>query len=423
MLLATALVPAFEASWKEYSSKRCVPARTRQVDSSDSLLQPYNVSADDCQAHAKQCRPRGHSWQVVASLHAAQARAPTGCERPPPRLTSRPSCSSPASVQAASSLKLLVGVMSSPRARERRDAIRATWMQWAGEGSDALICFAMGRLGPAPVLLQKLDEEAREHHDIVWLEDTPDGCSGQHMHIAKAYEWWRSAAAMLGPDSRAHVVKTDDDAQLHLPWLAAQLQPLRCIDHLYFGPMVWVGFNPKIFKQCGWDWSSAKNYINYGCARAGFHPAFPYALGALEVLSAPLAKRLAASASVANFVQVAKARPVIIEDPVLGYWLASDAVTGGNAVQITYVRAYVGNLNCYRQNAGGGRVLNQSAGMHHLKTQAAQLYAWDLLRHGLPYTQPECSARTDPGDKGWKGNAYWNRAVHSVKKSGQTRYS
>ena len=391
MLSLLAAPVAFEASWKEYSSRRCVPASGRAVDLADPLLRPYNASADGCRADTKQCRPRDHAWPVVTSSHAAQAAAPTGCEPPPPPSTSRPSCSSIASVQSASGLRLLVGIMSSPRARERRDAIRATWMQWAGEGSEALICFALGRLGPSPALLQKLDEEEREHHDILWLQDTPDGCSGQHMHIAKAYEWWRSAAAMLGPGSRAHVVKTDDDAQLHLPWLAAQLRPLRCIDHLYFGPMVWVGFNPNIFKQCGWDWSSARNYVNYGCARAGFHPASPYALGALEVLSAPLAKRLAASASVANFVRAAKARPVIIEDPVLGYWLASDAITGGDAVRVTYVRAYIGNLNCYRQNAGGGRVLNQSVGMHHLKTQAAQLYAWDLLRHGLPYKQPECS--------------------------------
>ena len=283
-----------------------------------------------------------------------------------------------------------------------------------------LICFAIGRVGPSTALLQELDDEAREHGDIVWLEDTPDGCSGQHMHIAKAFEWWRSASAMLPAESRAHVVKTDDDAQLHLPWLEAQLRPLRCVDHLYFGPMVWVSFNPETFKQCGWDWMSPRNYLGYGCALRGFHPAFPYALGALEVLSARLAKRLAASASVANFVQAAKARPVIIEDPVLGYWLASDAITGGGAPAaplVTYVRAYVGNLNCYRPNAGGGRVLNASVGMHHLKNQGAQLYAWDLLRHGLPYDQPECSARTYPGHPRWKGSEHWSRVVQRAIKS------
>ena len=277
-------------------------------------------------------------------------------------------------------------------------------------GRHALVCFAIGRLGPSPSMLQKLEEEAREHGDLVWLEDTPDGCSGQHMHISKAFAWWRLAASHLVPEARTHIVKTDDDAQLQLDWLEAQLQPLRCIEHLYYGPMVWVGFNPASFKQCGWDWGSSRNYANYGCARAGFHPAFPYALGALEVLSSPLAKRLAASAAVTNFVLAAKARPVVIEDPVLGYLLASDALTaaapatGGSAarpaIRVAYVRAHVGNLNCDRANAGAGRQMNASVGMHHLKSQAAQLYAWDLLRHAAPYTKEDCrsgATRTTAG--------------------------
>lgn len=381
---------AFAESWGHYSSKRCVSSASRSANWSEPMLQPFNASTMPFRI------------EPLRVLTPKKAREDGGeCAEQPvaPEASKRPTCADPQSLRD-SGIRMLVGVMSSPKARERRDGIRQTWMRWPSVGHSVVVCFVLGRLGPSPTLLQSLDDEAREHKDVLWLPSAPDGCSGQHMHIAKAYEFWVAAAAALPRGrGRVHVVKTDDDAQLHLPWLQRELGLLRCVSGLFYGPMVWVGFNPATFKQCGWDWTSPSRYHAYKCPGRGFHEAAPYALGALEVLSDDLARALAASAAVTNFVAASTARPVVIEDPVLGYWLSSPQMR--SVISVTYVRAYVGNLNCHRPNAGGGRVLNHSVGMHHLKLPAAQRYAWDLLR-GKPYDQPECSGRTNPHDPNWK---------------------
>ena len=62
-------------------------------------------------------------------------------------------------------------------------------------------------------------------------------------------------------------------------------------------------------------------------------------------------------------------------------------------------------------------MLNQSVGMHNLKSASAQLYAYNLLRHGAPYNQSECSEQTNPSHRNWKGITVRTKALISLRRS------
>lgn len=108
------------------------------------------------------------------------------CDRspPPPPLPPerRLRCDSdPAAVQARA--VLLLGVPSSPnvKGRQRRDAIRASWMQDERVGSDVVVCFLLSAEAPPKVegsggkksFLEALRAERAEHGDVL-LVDAPE---------------------------------------------------------------------------------------------------------------------------------------------------------------------------------------------------------------------------------------------------------
>ena len=270
---------------------RCTAATQEiQVDYSEALLQPF-ISNSTKKRHKSDTKGK---FNIVGMPTRVPRCPPTESKpvTPPPR---RLRCSHPASLKG-SDVRLLVGIMSSPHKANRRNGIRQTWMRWPSVGQSVLICFVIGRMGPTAEHLATLDIAAKEYGDILFLPKTPDGCSGQFMHIAKPYEWWRLATKMAAYlEAGVNIAKVDDDTLLHLPHLEAELHALRCVGPLFYGQMVWCGFNPSTFKQCGWSWSGGGNFHKYGCAKAGFHPAMPYALGALEVLSTDVAKQLVCS--------------------------------------------------------------------------------------------------------------------------------
>ena len=68
-------------------------------------------------------------------------------------------------------------------------------------------------------------------------------------------------------------------------------------------------------------------------------------------------------------------------------WLARSPHNGS----IDYVRIAVGDLNCGRPNAGTGTDSEKTLIVHHLKTALAHRYVWDMLRHGVAHSQPNCS--------------------------------
>ena len=140
----------------------------------------------------------------------------------------------------AESVQLLVGVLTAPGNRDRREAIRTTWGR---PGQTVAVCFVLGARGMKPAQLAELEAERRQHGDLILLGDATDGCSTA-VSIGKAFAWWRHAASLLpgrdGALSRALVAKTDDDSYLRLPQLLGALGTLHC-HSFYYGAMAMAG--------------------------------------------------------------------------------------------------------------------------------------------------------------------------------------
>lgn len=70
-------------------------------------------------------------------------------------------------------------------------------------------------------------------------------------------------------------------------------QRLHCVKHLHYGSIAFTGYDPSIWRLCGWSWQpKGANYRKEHCARKGAFPPFPFMNGALELLSAPLGEAL-----------------------------------------------------------------------------------------------------------------------------------
>ena len=158
--------------------------------------------------------------------------------------------------------------------------------------------------------------------------------------------------------------------------------------------------------MCGFSWSGPRAYHRYGCLKGGAHPPVPFALGGLQVLSAPLVSFLAASADVAAFVAQADATldynearrmdRVVNDDVMLGYWLAA----APRAFNVTYafVNALTPNADCpaCRPGAhcrGNGMYKppnNASVLLHNIKNPRWLPYVWSVVAEGAEYRTAEC---------------------------------
>ena len=78
------------------------------------------------------------------------------------------------------------------------------------------------------------------------------------------------------------------------------MQRLHCASHLHYGSMGYTGYDPSIWKLCGWSWQpGGANYRKERCAAKGAYPPFPFMNGALELLSAPIVRYVGTSPEVA----------------------------------------------------------------------------------------------------------------------------
>ena len=221
---------------------------------------------------------------------------------PLPAVKGQASCSGDAASLTAAGIWMLIGVQTGPGHLGRRDGVRASWKRWE-QGGGVLVCFLIGRVGLQPRQLLTLDAEAKQHGDILWLENATDA----GVPTVKGFHWWRAAARLLPPPGSARGVriaaKVDDDSFLHLRNLADDMQRLHCSSHLHYGSMGYTGYDPSIWKLCGWSWQpGGANYRKERCAQKGAWPPFPFMNGALELLSAPLVRYVGTAPEVAAFV-------------------------------------------------------------------------------------------------------------------------
>ena len=363
---------------------------------------PCKREAVQCRRERENSRPHLHGRRLTAATLLAFASSP---------------CAAAGASRASESLRLLVGVQSTPqpRSRRRRDAIRASWKRWAAQERGVTVCFVIGRRGLSPRQQADVELETKQHDDLLLL-DVRDG-SASFPAAAKMLAWWRWAASRLLPPpsasgtprpARGFAVKTEEDVFIHLPHLHSELLRLRCHPLLFSGQLAYSGYNPVRLSGCGWSWTADdRNYRLYGCWRSGHHPPVPFVNGQLEVLSAALAHLLATSAEAAAFVERASERETSGagtergtegEDVILG-WIASRLQ--GN---VTYVgldtegRARLINLACARKyvcmppnNCGLYQTPNRSQlAVHWVKQPEGQAYLWRVFHDGDPHEPAAC---------------------------------
>ena len=303
-------------------------------------------------------------------------------------------CDDPVSI-SRSRVRLLVGVISSPAMRSRRDAIRATWASLPSQ--TVLVCFVLGSRIPSQARLAALRKERAAHRDVIWLPRAVDGCGTQYAPISKFLFFWKAAAKILAISPRLQLVaKVDDDSFVHLPNLEEDLARLHCVRHMSYGRFAWLGIRPSPLAACGFSWPALPYaYLKRGCASRGFHPPTPFAVGMLQLLSRDVVMRLAASPHAERFVSEAGATPPKEEDAVLGFWVSR--VSRG--LNLTYVRVggRMSDIACHAHQGRsplqqiGPEAISRALVVHQLKTAGGQHYIWGVVRNGVDHHHRNCS--------------------------------
>ena len=119
---------------------------------------------------------------------------------------------------------------------------------------------------------------------------------------------------------------------VHVPHLLAEIKGAASAPYLCLGPMAYSGYNPQNFRMCGWSWQrrsmhSLSTWKARRCAARNMSRPFPFPLGAMQLLSSPLAAAVGTSAHVAAFSIAANASANLRaresnEDVALGYWIS-----------------------------------------------------------------------------------------------------
>ena len=206
----------------------------------------------------------------------------------------------------------------------------------------------------------------------------------------------------------------DDDSFLHLGNLVGDMRRLHCSTHLHYGSMGYTGYDPSIWKMCGWSWQPrGGNYRKERCARKGAYPPFPFMNGVLELLSAPLVRYVATSAQVREFVERANRAidsrraagwemslkrgqrgPRVWrqnEDVALGFWLSR--AERRQVFNVTWVRINdrAMNMACISTKGMYQRPREDTISIHFLKRPGGSEYLWGHLHDHLPHSAQNCT--------------------------------
>ncbi|XP_077976204.1 uncharacterized protein LOC120341315 [Styela clava] len=206
---------------------------------------------------------------------------------------------------------LLVLIMTAPKSRDRRDAIRETWLKYsiqqhskkslAGQ-QDISHYFVLGTAGLEQDQIEAIKEEQTQHNDLILLEGFVD-----------AYEKLTEKLALMLMNVRdqinfKYVFKADDDTFARIDILYEELKKRHVkfpTEKLYYGYFYGKG---RVKKKGPWketDWKLCDTYI-------------PYARGGGYIISSNIVDYVAN-----NFHLFQR---YVSEDVSLGAWLAPLAV-------------------------------------------------------------------------------------------------
>ena len=318
-------------------------------------------------------------------------------------------------------LRVLAGVLSAPRGvgAQRRRAIRKTWLHWPEVGTRLIACFAIGSHG-----LSWRSRRAIDAPDVMWLHDVEEiGV----LSIPKVFAWWREAARSIHLFS--HAVKLDDDSFLHVPNLLVDLKnaTMRTRAEICYGGLAHAGYNPAIFRMCGWTWQRSEGpWRRMQCGKRGMVRPFPFPLGAIQLLSSRLVRVIGTSKEVTIFANAANASLDLRsrdsnEDVALGYWLSRLAPRLGLNVSYIAINSRAANLGCFR-NAGLYKQPRRDAVViHYVKGARGMHYLWGMLHDGNEHDPINCVK--DAGIEVPRGSFIYHRKFEEMVRAGQATLS
>ena len=191
---------------------------------------------------------------------------------------------------------LAVLVLSSADGRERRDAIRSSWMKLSSNAS-VLVRFVIGTGGLPTRQLAPIFAELEEgHEDLLLLPSLHDSYLNLTRKVLHAFQWLDENVKYL------YVLKLDDDSFVVLNALTEVLSSRTSKKSLY-----WGFFDGRATPKTKGKWTEGDWFL---CDRY-----LPYALGGGYVLSWDLVHAIAVNADKLSLYNS--------EDVSVGVWLSA----------------------------------------------------------------------------------------------------
>lgn len=233
----------------------------------------------------------GFMWRQMALSEKASCQYLSGCDKP------KYAFHDPASQNGDHHPYLLaVLVLSSVDGRDRRDAIRSTWMK-LNTNASVLVRFVIGTSGLSGPQLEPLYSELEEgHHDLLLLPRLQDSYTNLTRKVLYAFQWLDESVEF------SYVLKVDDDSFVLLNALSSELSGRRSPKSLY-----WGFFDGRATPKSRGKWSEGEWFL---CDRY-----LPYALGGGYVLSRDLVRAISANADKLSIYNS--------EDVSVGVWLSA----------------------------------------------------------------------------------------------------
>ena len=192
---------------------------------------------------------------------------------------------------------LVVVVLSSVHGRDRRTAIRRTWMKGYQEIKPSLtVTFALGTLGLPASDLAALKAEDHLYHDLLLLHNLKDAYHNLTRKVLYIFQWADESLEF------SYLLKCDDDSYIRLDAITRELNGRTSKKGLY-----WGYFNGKQIPKWSGKFAERKWFL---CDRY-----LPYALGGGYVISSDLIHRVSVNADGLQLYNN--------EDVSVGVWLSA----------------------------------------------------------------------------------------------------
>ena len=125
---------------------------------------------------------------------------------------------------------LFIAVLSSPNGRDRRDAIRNTWLSDATElETEVVHKFVIGSADLSPEIIRNLRDEATKHNDLLIFEDFKDSYFHLTSKVLRTFRWINDNV------ETSFIFKADDDTFARLDQLVVELKSTSSVNRLYWG--------------------------------------------------------------------------------------------------------------------------------------------------------------------------------------------